>query len=50
MPHKAIVENIAKARRDFFAYGSFGAFHGDLNPLSARGIVEVCVMSVLLFV
>ena len=49
MPHKAITENIAKARRAFFAYGSIGAFHGDLNPLSARAIVEACVMPVLLF-
>ena len=49
MPRKAIAENIAKARRAFFAYGSIGAFHGDLNPLSARGIVEVCVMPFLLF-
>ena len=49
MPRKAIAENIAKARRAFFAYGSIGAFHGDLNPLSARGIVKACVMPVLLF-
>ena len=42
-----ISENMAKTHRAFFAYGSF---HGDLNPLSTRGIIEVCVMPLLLFV
>ena len=49
MPRKAIAENITKIRTTFFAYGNIGAFHGDLNPLSAQGIVEACVMPVLLF-
>ena len=46
---RAITENIKKARRAFFAYGSIGAFQGDLSPLSSRSVVETCVMPVLLF-
>ena len=40
--------NIEKARRAFFARGS-GVFHGTLNPLSSRNIVEHCVVPCLLF-
>ena len=40
--------NIEKARRAFFARGS-GVFHGTLNPLSSRNIVEHCVLPCLLF-
>ena len=46
---RTITENIKKARRAFFAYGSIGAFQGDLSPLSSRSVVETCVMPVLLF-
>ena len=38
-----------KVRRAFFAFGSIGAFQGDLSPLSSRSVVETCVMPVLLF-
>ena len=40
--------NIKKARRAFFARGS-GVFHGTLNPLSSKNIVECCVLPVLLY-
>ena len=40
--------NIEKARGAFFARGS-GVFHGMLNPLSSKSIVEHCVLSCLLF-
>ena len=45
---KWIEENIKKARRAFFARGS-GVFHGTLNPLSSKSIVELCVLPCLLF-
>ena len=45
---KWVEENIMKARRAFFARGS-GIFHGSLNPLSSKSIVEQCVFSCLLF-
>ena len=45
----SITENIKKARRAFFHYGSIGAFQGCLNPLSTRSIIELCVMPVLLY-
>ena len=38
-----IESNIEKARRAFFARGS-GVFHGTLNPLSSKSIVEHCVL------
>ena len=37
-----------KDRGAFFARGS-GVFHGTLNPLSSRSIVETCVMPTLLY-
>ena len=43
-----IEQNIKKARGAFFARGS-GVFHGLLNPLSSRSIVESCVLPVLLY-
>ena len=46
---KSIEENIKKARRAFFSYGSIGAFQGDLNPLSSKSIIDSCVMPILLF-
>ena len=45
---KWVEENIKKARRAFFARGS-GVFHGTLNPLSSKSIVEHCVLPCLLF-
>ena len=45
---KWVEENIKKARRAFFARGS-GVFHGTLNPLSSKSIVEHCVFPCLLF-
>ena len=45
---KSIEENVKKAGRAFFGYGSMGAFQGDLNPLSSKSI-ESCVMPILLF-
>ena len=35
---KAIDEGIKKARRAFFAFGSKGAFQGNLNPIASREI------------
>ena len=46
---KSVSENIGKARRSFFLYGNIGAFQGDLNPLSTRCIIEMCVLPVLLY-
>ena len=46
---KSIEENIKKARRAFFCYGSMGAFQGDLNPLSTKAVIDTCVMPILLF-
>ena len=46
---KSVDENIAKARRAFFHYGSIGVFQGELSPLSSRSVIETCVMPVLLF-
>lgn len=46
---KSVEENIKKARRAFFSYGSIGAFQGDLNPLSTKSIIDSCVMPILLF-
>ena len=47
--NKSVDENIKKARRAFFHYGSLGSFQGDLNPLSTRSIIQTCVMPVLLY-
>ena len=43
-----IESNIEKVRRAFFARGS-SVFHGTLNPLSSKSIVEHCVLPCLLF-
>ena len=48
MASRSVAENIGKARRSFFLYGSIGAFQGDLNPLSNKSIINTCVMPVLL--
>ena len=42
-------ENIKKARRAFFNFGSIGVFQGSLNPLSLVSVIETCVMPVLLY-
>ena len=44
-----IEHNINKARKQFFALGSSGCFLGYSNPLSAREIVEFCVIPTLLY-
>ena len=44
-----VSERIQKARAAFFANGQLGAFHGLLNPLSSRSIVESCILPVLLY-
>ena len=42
--HVCVKERIQKARATFFANGQLGAFHGLLNPLSSRSIIESCVL------
>ena len=44
-----VKERIRKARAAFFANGQLGAFHGLLNPLSSRSIIESCIIPVLLY-
>ena len=46
MALQSVEENITRAHRSFFRYGSLGAFQGDLSSLS---IIETCVMPILLF-
>ena len=46
---KSVEENVKKARRAFFHFGSIGAFQGDLSPLSTKSFIEVCVIPVLLY-
>ena len=46
---KSVEEHICKARRAFFANGDLGAFHGLLNQLSSRSLVESCVFPVLMY-
>ena len=41
---RAVLENINKARKAFFALGGTGVFHGSLNPLSGRSIFESCIL------
>ena len=36
MALRSVEENIRRARKSFFHYGSLGAFQGDLSPLSMR--------------
>ena len=47
--HKSIEEHISKAHGAFFAHGQLGSFHGQLNPLSSRSLIESCVMPVLIY-
>ena len=44
-----IEQNINRARKQFFALGSNCCFLGYSNPLSAREIVEICVIRTLLY-
>ena len=46
---KSIEDRICKAHGAFFAHRELGAFHGQLNPLSSRSLVETCVMPVLMY-
>ena len=46
---RSVEENIKKARRAFFHYGSIGVFQGDIGPLSSKEVIESCVMPVLLY-
>ena len=46
---KSVKEHICKARRAFFANGDLGTFHGLLNPLSSRSLVESCVLPILMY-
>ena len=44
-----IEQNINRARKEFFAFGSICCFLGYSNPLSAREIVEICLIPTLLY-
>ena len=46
---RSVDENIKKARRAFFHYGSIGVFQGDICPLSSKSVLECCVIPVLLY-
>ena len=46
---KSVEERVCKARKAFFTNGNLGAFHGLLNPLSSRSLVESCVLPVLMY-
>ena len=46
---RSIEENVQRARRAFFHFGSIGVFQGDISPLSSREVIESCVMPVLLY-
>ena len=43
---KCISENIDKARKAFFGYGSIGAFQGSMSSVS---IIETCILPSLLY-
>ena len=45
----AVEHNIAKACRQFFALGSTGCYLGQSNPLTARTVVETCVLPTLCY-
>ena len=45
----SIADRINKACAAFFSRGDLGAFHGLLNPLSSRSLVESCIISVLMY-
>ena len=45
----SITERINKSRSAFFSHGELGAFHGLLNPLSSRSLIECCIVPVLVY-
>ena len=49
MASRSVEENIMRAHKSFFHYGSLGAFQGDLSPLLTRPIIETCVTPILVF-
>ena len=46
---RGVEQNINKARKQLLALGSTGCFLGYSNPLSAREIVEICVIPTSLY-
>ena len=42
----SVEENIRRAHKSFFHYGSLDAFQGDLSHLSTRSIIETSVMPI----
>ena len=46
---KSVEERVHKARHAFFALGSIGAFHGQLNPLTGCSRFETFVMPTMLY-
>ena len=46
---RGVESNINKARQQFFALGSSGGFLGYSNPLSAREVLEICIIPTLLY-
>ena len=46
---KSVEEDILKARRAFFHYGSIGMFQGDISSLSSRSVIECFVMPILMY-
>ena len=48
MDSRSMEENIRRAHKCFFQYGSLGAFQDGLSPLSTRSIIETCLIPILL--
>ena len=48
-PAGSELKNVSVKHAVFFTNGDLGAFHGLLNPLSSRSLVESCVIPVLMF-
>lgn len=46
---RSVEENIQKACRAFFHFGSIGIFQGDISPPSSREVIDSCVIPVLLY-
>ena len=46
---RAVEEEISKARRAVFQFGSVGTFQGVLNPASSKSVIETCLMPALLY-
>ena len=45
----SVMERINKSRSAFFSHGELWAFHGLLNPLSSRNLIECCIIPVLMY-